>query len=178
MILGRLNDRMAEAVDKIDLRLLACLLEDSALSQRALAERVGLSQNACWRRLKRLRSSGVIKGYTLKLDHAALGLDVAAIVMIRTRHHSTEWLTAFRSHVRSIPEVVDFYRIAGDYDYTLKIICRSMGDLDRVYRRLISTIEIDTVTSYLAMEVIEEQRPLAIAQLERSALGRTPLDAP
>lgn len=151
-------------VDKIDMRILACLQEDATLSQRALAERVGLSQNACWRRMKRLRETGVIKGYTIRVDHAALGLDVAALMMIRTRHHSSDWLNAFRDHISAIPHVVDFYRIAGDYDYALKIICRSMGELDQVYKRIIASIEIDTVTSYLAMEVIEDQRPLPIAE--------------
>lgn len=149
-------------MDKIDIALLRCLQQDATLSQRVLAERVGLSQNACWRRLKHLREAGIIKGSTLRLDQAALGLDVAALVMIRTRHHSSDWLNTFREHVSSIPQVVDFYRIAGDYDYALKIICRTMGEFDEVYKRLISTIEIETVTSYLAMEVIEDQRPLPI----------------
>lgn len=151
-------------MDRIDRRMLKVLMEDSSLSQRDLAERVGLSQNACWRRLKRLRDSGVIKGYTLRLDQEALGLEVAALMMIRTRHHSADWLKTFRAHVCSIPEVIDFCRIAGDYDYALKVRCRSVGDFDRVYQRLISTIEIDTVTSYLAMEIIAEQRSPAILE--------------
>jgi Lrp/AsnC family transcriptional regulator len=93
-----------------------------------------------------------------------MGLDVTALVMIRTRHHSKTWLEQFRSLVRGIPQVVDFYRIAGDYDYALKIVCRTIAEFDVVYQRMISTIEIETVTSYLAMEVIESQRPTPVSR--------------
>ncbi len=83
-------------------------------------------------------------------------------VMLRTRHHSAEWLEAFRKHVSMIPEVIDFYRIGGDYDYFLKIVTRDMESYDAVYQRLIAKVELDSVTYYFAMEAIEEQRPLPI----------------
>ena len=63
----------------------------------------------------------------------------------------------------SIPEIVDFFRIGGDYDYMLKVVTRDMNSYDTVYRRLISTVELDTVTSFFAMEAIEEQRPIALS---------------
>ena len=82
--------------------------------------------------------------------------------MLRTRHHSVNWLDEFRQHVSTIPEVIDFYRIGGDYDYFLKIVTRNIESYDTVYQRLISKVELDSVTSYFAMEAIEEQRPLPI----------------
>ncbi len=98
----------------------------------------------------------------MRLDRAQLGLDLVVFVMLRTRHHSAEWLTTFRRHVLTIPEVVDFHRIGGDYDYQLKVVTQDMGSYDQVYQRLISGVELDSVTSYFAMETIAEARPLPL----------------
>ena len=89
-------------------------------------------------------------------------MDLVVFVMLRTRHHSAEWLDTFRRHVLTIPEVVDFHRIGGDYDYQLKVVTQDMGSYDRVYQRLISGVELDSVTSYFAMETIAEGRPLPL----------------
>lgn len=153
---------MTSDIDRIDLSLLRALQRDASLSQRELAEEVGLSQNACWRRLKALNDRGLLRGSTMRLDRAQLGLDLVVFVMLRTRHHSAEWLNTFRRHVLTIPEVVDFHRIGGDYDYQLKVVTQDMGSYDRVYQRLISGVELDSVTSYFAMETIAEARPLPL----------------
>lgn len=149
-------------VDHIDTRLLKELQRDASLSQRDLADRVGLSQNACWRRLKALTDEGVLNGSTARVAREKLGLDLVVFVMLRTRHHSAEWLQKFRTHVLTIPEVVDFHRIGGDYDYQLKVVTRDMASYDKVYQRLIEKVELDSVTSYFAMEAIAEGRPLPL----------------
>lgn len=150
-------------LDHIDYRLLEELQRDSAQSQRALSDRVGLSQNACWRRLKALEASGILRNRTVVLDRKQLGVGLVVFVMVKTRHHSAEWLRQFRNHVSSIPEVIDFFRIGGEYDYLLKIVTRDMTSYDEVYKRLIAGIELETVTSYFAMEAIEEQRPIPLS---------------
>ncbi|UWR63575.1 Lrp/AsnC family transcriptional regulator [Phaeobacter inhibens] len=153
---------MTHKLDHIDLALLRALQRDASLSQRDLAEQVGLSQNACWRRLKTLGESGLMQGTTARLDRKQLGLDLVVFVMLRTRHHSADWLQTFRRHVLTIPEVVDFHRIGGDYDYQLKVVTEDMASYDRVYQRLIEGVELDSVTSYFAMEAIAEGRPLPL----------------
>ena len=153
---------MRKSIDQIDRKLLRELQRDASLSQRDLAERVGLSQNACWRRLKALTESGLLKGSRARIDRRKLGLDLVVFVMLRTRHHSADWLQAFRRHVLTIPEVIDFHRISGDYDYQLKVVTEDMASYDRVYRRLIEGVELDSVTSYFAMEEIAEGRPLPL----------------
>jgi len=145
-------------IDHIDTRLLKELQRDASLSQRDLADRVGLSQNACWRRLKALTDEGVLKGSSARVAREKL----VVFVMLRTRHHSAEWLQKFRTHVLTIPEVVDFHRIGGDYDYQLKVVTRDMASYDKVYQRLIEKVELDSVTSYFAMEAIAEGRPLPL----------------
>ena len=151
-----------EKIDHIDREILNHLQRDANLSQRELAERVGLSQNACWRRLGALRAAGILQGATAQLDRRRLGLDLVVFVMVRTRHHSAGWLRSFRRHVLSIPEVVDFHRISGEYDYQLKVVTGDMAGYDRVYRRLIEGVELDSVTSCFAMEAIAENRPLPL----------------
>ena len=148
--------------DQIDRKILKELQMDADLSQRQLADRVGISQNACWRRLQALTTAGVLQGTTARLDREQLGLGLVVFVMLRTRHHSAEWLAQFRSHVLTIPEVVDFHRIGGDYDYQLKVVTEDMASYDRVYQRLIEKVDLDSVTSYFAMEAIAEGRPLPL----------------
>lgn len=151
-----------QKVDQIDRKIIAELQRDSSLSQRALAERVALSQNACWRRLQALTEAGVLNGSTARVDRSKLGLTLVVFVMLRTRHHTSDWLRDFRRHVLAIPEVVDFHRIGGDYDYQLKVVTESMDTYDKVYQRLIDGVELDGVTSYFAMEAIAEGRPLPL----------------
>ena len=151
-----------QKIDHFDARILRELQVDGTLTQRDLALRVGLSQNACWRRLKALEEEGVIVGRTVRLDRNKLGLGLVIFVMLRTRHHSKTWLQAFREHVSTIPDITDFYRIGGDYDYMLKIVTRDMVSYDAVYQKLIEKVELESVTSYFAMEAIEEQRPFAL----------------
>lgn len=153
---------MTDKLDHIDLRILEELQRDSAQSQRALSDRVGLSQNACWRRLKSLEAKDIIRNRTVVLDRKKLGMGLVVFVMVKTRHHSADWLKQFRQHVSTIPEVVDFFRIGGDYDYLLKIVTRDMTSYDDVYQRLIEGIELETVTSYFGMEAIVEQRPIPL----------------
>lgn len=153
---------MRKSLDQIDTSILRELQKDGSLSQRELADRVGLSQNACWRRLKTLNDTGVLQGSTARIDRQQLGLTLVVFVMLRTRHHSADWLQAFRSHVLTIPEVVDFHRIGGDYDYQLKVVTEDMASYDKVYQRLIEKVELDSVTSYFAMEAIAEGRPLPL----------------
>lgn len=151
-----------QKIDQIDRLILRALQLDSSMSQRDLAEHVGISQNACWRRLQNLNKTGVVTGSVAKIDRRALGLDLVVFVMVRTRKHSTEWLKEFRNAVLTTPEIADVFRIAGDYDYMLKVVTKDMATYDAVYQRLIERIELEAVTSYFAMESIAENRPFSI----------------
>ncbi len=148
--------------DNIDRRILDLMQRDASLSQREMAERVGLSQNALWRRLKRLDCDGVVKGARMRLDAEALGLDLTVFVMVRTRNHSAEWAEAFRKHVARIPQVAEMHRIGGDWDYMLKVMTTGMSGYDAVYRKLTTGFEMDTVTGLFSMETMLEDRPLDV----------------
>ena len=149
-------------LDRIDAAILRVLQKDASLSQRDVAERVGLSQNACWRRILRLKETGVITGQTLRLDHDRIGLGLTVFVMLRTRDHSPEWLETFRKTVLGIENIIDVFRIAGDYDYMLKIVAENMNDFDRIYQRLIAGAALETGTTYIGSEAIADRRALPV----------------
>lgn len=154
---------MTTIIDQIDRKILSILQRDASLSQRAIAEEVGLSQNACWRRMQRLEKEGLILGSQVRLNRSALGLDLTVFMMVRTRHHSKAWSESFRTHVQTIPEVVELHRIGGEWDYLLKIVTTSMAGYDAVYQRLTEKLDLENVTGYFSMETIFEGRPLALA---------------
>lgn len=158
-------------IDRIDISILTQLQRDGALSQRDLADRVGLSQNACWRRLQRLHTSGLIQGTATQIDLAALGFDLTVHVMVRTRHHTKEWADRFRKHVERLPEVIDFHRIGGDWDYMIKVVAKGMSGYDNFYQRLITNFDLDRVTGLFSMEAIVENRPADLTQLLVNIVG-------
>lgn len=149
-----------QKIDRIDLKILTTLQSEGNISQRDLAERVGVSQNACWRRLQRLTSAGIIRGTRTEIDLSALGFDLTVFVMIRTRQHSKEWADEFRAHVSQLPEVTDFFRIGGDWDYLIKVTARGIAGYDAFYQKLITDFDLATVTGLFSMESILQNRAL------------------
>lgn len=142
--------------------MIATLQADASLSQRAIADKVGLSQNACWRRLRRLEEEGVLRGSRAILDAGRLGLDLTVIVLLKTPHHSKDWATRFADHVRRLPGVIDLYRIGGEWDYMIRVVAHGMAGYDEFYRRLVDGFELSTVTGHFVMERLLEDQPLQL----------------
>ena len=149
-------------LDRFDRRILALLQANADISVAELAERVGLSKNPCWRRIQKLQSAGVITRRVALLDAQQLNVGTTVFVKIRTDQHSLEWLQRLREAVSDLPEVVEFYRMAGDMDYLLKIVVPSIAAFDSVYKRLIERIDIFEVSSYFAMEEIKNSTELPL----------------
>jgi len=108
-------------LDSIDIHILRLLQRDASRSIGDIANSVHLSQNACWRRIKRLEGDGVIQKRVALLDAQKLGVGVTVFVSVRAGEHTEKWLETFTAAVRKLPEVVEFYRMAGDVDYLLKL---------------------------------------------------------
>lgn len=142
-------------VDSQDLAILAVLQDDASLPVAQVADRVNLSQNACWRRIKRLEEDGYILRRVALLDPTKLRAGVTVFVTLKAVEHSDEWLAALTTAVRRIPEVVDFYRMSGEADYLLKIQVEDIAAYDRVYKRLIRSVKLSDVTSAFAMEELK-----------------------
>lgn len=142
-------------LDSFDRKILCALQRDAMLSLAALSDAVGLSQTPCWKRVKRLEADGYIKRRVTLLDAQKLGVGVTVFVELRTNRHDEAWLSEFARTVSDIPEVVEFYRMSGEVDYLLKIVCADIADYDRIYRRLIRETQLYDVSSTFAMEQIK-----------------------
>lgn len=148
-------DSVASALDTFDVHILGLLQESAEISVAEVAETVHLSHNACWRRIKRLEAEGYIKRRVALLDPVKLGVGVTVFVSVRVAEHSEEWLEAFAAAVRSIPEVVEFYRMTGDVDYLVKLQIANIAAYDKVYKRLIKSVRLVDVSSAFAMEELK-----------------------
>jgi Lrp/AsnC family transcriptional regulator len=142
-------------LDQLDIKILTELQRDASMPVADLAQMVGLSTNACWRRIKRLEEAGIIRARVALLDPQKLGLGVTVFVAVRTNEHNDDWLQQFAKAVDSIPEVVEFYRMSGDVDYLLRLQVADIADYDRVYKQLIKKVRLTDVSSTFAMEQIK-----------------------
>lgn len=142
-------------MDKVDIALLALLQLDSTIPVATLADKVNLSQTACWKRIQKLTADGVIQKRVCLLDSKKLGLGVTVFVAVKTNQHNTQWLEQFTQGVRALPEVVEFYRMSGDIDYLLKVVVSDIQSFDRVYKKIIKTAEIFDVSSSFSMEELK-----------------------
>jgi Lrp/AsnC family transcriptional regulator len=150
-----MNEANPQKIDDADRRLLAILQDDASPSLEDLAQRTAMSANTVWRRIKRMEDAGIITKRVVLVDPDAIGVGMTVFVMVRTSDHSDEWLETFARAVRTLPEVVEFYRMSGETDYLLKILVSSIADYDRVYKKLIRSAKLFDVSSSFAMETIK-----------------------
>ncbi len=150
-------------LDAIDKQLLALLQRDATLPLNELAERVNLTTTPCWKRLKKLEESGVIDKRVVLLNPEKVELAFTAFVMIKTSDHSHAWYHTFVETVGEFPEVMEFYRMAGEYDYMMKVQVKDMGCFDRFYKKLVNSVKgLSDVTSTFAMEPLKYTTALPI----------------
>nr|WP_113864761.1 Lrp/AsnC family transcriptional regulator [Brenneria salicis]NMN92343.1 AsnC family transcriptional regulator [Brenneria salicis ATCC 15712 = DSM 30166]RBP67683.1 AsnC family transcriptional regulator [Brenneria salicis ATCC 15712 = DSM 30166]RLM32346.1 transcriptional regulator [Brenneria salicis ATCC 15712 = DSM 30166] len=151
-------------LDKIDRALLSLLQKDCTLSLQSLAESVNLTSTPCWKRLKRLEEEGYIRARVALLDNELLGLGLTAFVLLKTQQHNSEWYQTFTRVVSEMPEVLSFYRMAGEYDYLMQVQVADMKSYDDFYKRLVNGIPgLVDVTSSFAMERIKHTTALPLS---------------
>lgn len=142
-------------MDLIDRKIVATLQADATLSIQQIADRVGLSQTPCWKRIQKLEQSGVITARVAIVDPEAIGLGLTVFASVATGDHSPEWRERFAATVTAMPEVMDLYRMAGEVDYLLRVVVRDMAAYDAFYKRLTDRVPIKSVVSRFAMEAIK-----------------------
>jgi len=152
----------AVALDDTDRKILMLLQQDAALALAEIAAAVGLTTSPCWKRIRRLEESGVIRGRVAVVDAAKVGLPLTAFVEIEAGDHSPEWLARFADAVAAMPEVLEVWRMAGEVDYLLRVAVPDMAAYDGFYRRLIAAAPLKNVSSRFAMEQVKGGTPLPI----------------
>jgi Lrp/AsnC family transcriptional regulator len=149
-------------MDATDRKILQIVQADSSLSIAAIAAKVGLSQTPCWKRIQRLELEGVIRRRIALLDPQKLGLGITVFVTIEVGDHSRDKLEHFAQEIAAMEEVMDFYRMAGDVDYLLRVVVADTKAFDAFYKRLVETIPLKNVTSRFALESIKAETALPI----------------
>ena len=149
-------------LDRIDRRILQELMRDATLPVSHLAERVGLSQTPCWKRIQKLEAAGVITGRVAIVDPAAIGLGLTVFVEIEAADHTLEWRAAFAAVVEDYPEIQEVHRMAGEVDYLLKVVVTGMAAYDALYLALTQRLACRNVTSKFSMERMKATTALPI----------------
>ena len=142
-------------MDSIDKAILARLQRNADTPVAEIAESVGLSPTPCWRRIKKLEESGAIRARVALADMAAVNLRLTAFVAVKTAQHNEAWLCSFAEKIRAIPEVVEVYRMSGEIDYLMKVVCPDMAQFDRIYKRLIAIADFSDIRSTFSMEELK-----------------------
>lgn len=155
-------------MDKLDSRILDLLQQNGTLAAHEIAEKVGLSKVPCWRRIKRLEELGVIRQTVALLDAKALNVGTTVFVMMKTANHSAAWFEKFQKAVKEIPEIIEIYRMSGEVDYLMRIVVPDIDAYDRVYKKLISSVDLLDVSASFALETIKSTTalPLHYARFE------------
>ncbi len=145
-------------LDATDRRLVRALAEDATQSAGALGRRFGLSQPACWRRIRRLEEAGILAGRRLVLDRGALGFGVTVFLGVKLVAKGRVSLQDFERAVTAIAEVQTVEHVLGLYDYRLRVVARDLPDFERVLRRRIMTLPgVGQVEANVLLS--EERRP-------------------
>ncbi|WP_198666025.1 Lrp/AsnC family transcriptional regulator [Tropicimonas sp. IMCC34043] len=127
-------------LDQVDRQLLAALRADATASTGALGRRLGLSQPATWRRIRRLTAAGVISGRRVVLDREALGFGVTVFLGVKLATKGRVSLDEFERAARAIPEVLSIDHVLGLFDYRLRVVARDLSDFERILRRRVMTL--------------------------------------
>ncbi|WP_130617945.1 Lrp/AsnC family transcriptional regulator [Dyella amyloliquefaciens] len=150
-------------LDAIDLALLRTLQADPDLSIQELAARIHLSHTPCWRRLKQLESSGVIRGRAVLLDAAELGLPITVFAEVKLRRHDEETLSQLEEAVEKRPEIVECFSMSGDRDYIFRIVMASVERYEQFLKKtLLHLPGVASINSSFALKCVKLTTSLPI----------------
>lgn len=142
-------------LDLIDRKIVAELMQDATLPVAQVADRVGLSQTPCWKRIQKLDALGVIERRVALADPRKLGIGLTVFVLLEATDHSPDWRQQFCAAIETCPEVMEVWRVAGQHDYLMRIAVSDMAAFDVFYSRLTEMVPLRKLTSHVALERIK-----------------------
>lgn len=149
-------------MDRIDTQLLELLQREGRLTIAELAERVGLSQSPCARRLKRLEEEGLIAGYRAVLDRKAVQLATTVFVNVRLMHHREDAVQQFEAAMQAMAEVISCHVVSGSHDYLLEVVVGELSDYELIVRRLQALPVVQDINSSFAIRSVKSGAPLPL----------------
>ena len=152
-------------MDRKDKLILSALQDDATQTVSELADRVGLSKSACWRRVQILEEKGIIGARVTLLQQEKLGLDLTVYTAIRTHEHTADWFKCFYKMVSAMPNVMEVHRLSGDIDYLMRAVVPDMQSYDEMYKEMIAKVDLYDVSSSFSMEKIKYTTALPLDHL-------------
>ena len=152
-------------LDNMDRKILDVLQRDASYSVGQLADEIGMSKSACWRRIQSLEQKGMSTARVTLLDQQKLGLNLTVYTAIRTLRHTKTWFDRFSSVVTTMPNVMEVHRMSGDIDYLMRSVVPDMNSYDAMYLEMIKSIDLSDVSSSFSMETIKYTTALPLDYL-------------
>ena len=152
-------------LDDIDRKILNIFQEDSGITNVELARRVGLAPATTLDRVKKLEQRGIIRGYVALVDQTMVGKGITAYVTVSLASHQLERVEAFRENVRRLPEVLECYHVAGEYDYLLKVVAQDIRAYeDLLLRKLTATPNLGKIHTSFVLSTVKHETKIPIDQ--------------
>jgi Lrp/AsnC family leucine-responsive transcriptional regulator len=156
---------MTEKLDRYDRILLKMLQENGRASNVELSDKVNLSAPQCYRRVRRLETEGIIRGYAAQIAPEAIGLGVVAFVNLTIDREKFKQVREMEKVIRQFPEILECYTISGDFDYLLKVVATDLKSLSNFLTdRLMQVPGVSGVRSMVCLEEIKQASPLPLDQ--------------
>ena len=156
------------ALDRTDIRLLQLVQNEGRMPIADLAKRVELSPSACARRLRLLEDGGVIQGYTARVNKAAVGLPMMALVVVTLNRKSEEALASFEAAISSAPEIMEAYLMTGRADYVLRVVVADLDAYERfLMRRLTRIPGVSQIESSFMLREVAARAALPVPAPDR-----------
>jgi len=156
-----------EKFDRYDRILLQALQEQGRASNVELSDKVNLSAPQCYRRVRRLETEGVIRGYAAQVVPAAVGLGVVAFVSLSIDREQVKKVRELEKAIRIFPEILECYTISGDFDYLLKVVATDLKSFSNFLTdRLMQVPGVAGVRSMICLEEIKPASPLPVGHAD------------
>lgn len=154
---------MAVKLDRSEKAILSILQTEGRISNVDLADKVGLSESPCFRRVRALEDVGLVQGYGARLSQRALGLQVTAFVQVSLEQQDEQKQSAFLAQVEAEAHIVECYAMSGSHDYLLKVVARSMDHFSELsMRHILKYPGVKNMESNFSLLAVKEHSPLPV----------------
>ena len=140
-------------MDKIDIKILDCLKKNARVKASVISKEIHLSVSAVLERIHKMEDSGIIKDYTIVVDEGKLGNGTSALMEVSLEH--PKYYDLFTEAIRENKNIVFCYYLTGDFDFMLKILCRSSEDLEKIHREIKSLEGVCNTKTYFILKDIK-----------------------
>lgn len=150
-------------IDETDLRILRAMQRDGALTVSEIADKAGLSQSPCSRRINRMQADGIIQGKSVRLDRRKLGFHMVVVARVKLTVHHRDALEAFKREIRAIPEIQTAVLLLGEFDFHLRLVVRDIDHYQALVQdRLVTLPAVQELQSSVILEEVKNSSALPL----------------